>query len=139
VNNIMLTPRNNGSPLDKNVHWDSGLLIDYDYSFLYANAAAKLMEIHLRDAKEHQHEPTVSPDIIPPDVQLTDNANELLLHRTVSIYRLSTDHIIDNGITGNIPIHVHPTFDSRRCKNRAFGEARSGVILLGSSLHLHHV
>lgn len=75
------------------------------------------MEIRLRDAKEHQHEPTVSPNIIPPDVQLT---NELLLHRTVSIYILSTDHIIDNGITGNIPIHVHPTFDSRRYKNRAF-------------------
>jgi len=80
----MLVPQgNSGSPHDKNVHWDRGLLIDYDYAFLCAEAAKKLKENSLRMAKEHQNNPAASLGIMSRGV---NDPNELLLHRTVSIY-----------------------------------------------------
>jgi len=83
----MLVPQgNSGSPHDKNVHWDRGLLIDYDYAFLCAEAAKKLKENSLRMAKEHQNNPAASLGIMSREAQGVNDPNELLLHRTVSIY-----------------------------------------------------
>ena len=80
----MLVPQgNSGSPHDEDVHWDRGLLIDFDYTFLYAEAAKKLKENSLRMAKEHQNNPAASLGIMSRGV---NDPNELLLHRTVSIY-----------------------------------------------------
>ena len=73
--------------LDKTVHWDHGLLIDYNYSFLYANAAKKPREILLPMAEEGRNDLAALIEAIskkgPQDM---DNSNEVLLHRTVSIY-----------------------------------------------------
>ena len=83
----MLVPQgNSGNPLDENVHWDHGLLIDYDYAFLYAEATKKLKELSLRMAKEHQNNPAASLGIMSGEAQGVNDPNELLLHRTVSIY-----------------------------------------------------
>ena len=115
----MLVPQgNSGNPLDENVHWDRGLLIDYDYAFLYAEATKKLKELSLRMAKEHQNNPAASLGIMSGAAQGINNPNELLLHHTV--ISTSKGPIINNRTTGNIPIHVHPTFDCGARKNTAF-------------------
>ena len=76
-----------GIHLDKTVHWDHGLLIDFDYSFLYTNAAKKLGEILLRMAKEGRNDlaPLIEA-ISKTNLQDMDNSNEVLLHHTVSIF-----------------------------------------------------
>ena len=79
MNNIMLVPCDkSGSPPDQNVHWERGLLIDFDYSFLYECAVKKLMEISLHVAKEHKN-----GLVVEEAAQATDND---ILHRTVSIF-----------------------------------------------------
>ena len=85
------------------MHWDHGLLNDYDYSFLYARAVAKLKEIRLCKAKENQHGPMVSNDIIPPDIQPTDNDNELLLHHTISIANQMQIILLTIELQGTFP------------------------------------
>lgn len=92
----MLVPRDNSkSPLDQNVHWDSGFLIDYNYSFLYAGAAKKLMENSLRKAKGHKNGPAVSADTTSEEeAQAIGNANVLLLHHTVGTYIHNEDTLI---------------------------------------------
>ena len=83
----MLVPQgHSGNPLDENVHWDRGLLIDYDYAFLYAEATKKLKEHSLHMAKEHQYNPAASLGIMSGEAQGVNNPNELLLHHTISIY-----------------------------------------------------
>jgi hypothetical protein len=83
----MLVPQCNcRSSLDENVHWDRGLLIDYDYAFLCAEAAKKLKEISLCMAKKHQNNPAASLGIMLGEAQGVNNPNELLLHCTISIY-----------------------------------------------------
>jgi len=82
----MLVPQGNSrSPHDENVHWDHGLLIDYDYAFLYAEAAKKLKKNSLCMAKEHQNDPAASLGITSREAQDVNDPNELLLHCTVSI------------------------------------------------------
>jgi hypothetical protein len=87
----MLIPHgDSGTSLDKNVHWDHGLLIDYDYSFLYAQAVKKLREIALRMAKEGRNDLAALLEITEQDTQAMDDSNKILLHRTVSIiYEMS--------------------------------------------------
>jgi hypothetical protein len=113
---------NSGTRPDENVHWDHGLLIDYDYSFLYART---VKEIALRLAKEGRDDLAALVEIITEkDPQGMDIDNEVLLHRTVSIiYKISEGRVINNKTAGNTPIHVYPTFDRRACKNRAFRKA----------------
>ena len=83
---MLVSQGNSGNPLDKNVHWDCGLLIDYDYTFLYAKATKKLKDLSFCTAKEHQNNPAASLGIMSGEAQGVNNPNELLLHRTVSIY-----------------------------------------------------
>jgi len=84
---MIISCDDSGTHLDKTVHWDHGLLIDYDYSFLYANAAKKLREILLPMAEEGRNDLAALIEAIskkgPQDM---DNSNKVLLHRTVSIY-----------------------------------------------------
>jgi hypothetical protein len=85
---MIISCDNSGIHLDKTVHWDHGLLIDYDYSFLYANAAKKLREILLLPlAKAGQNGLAALIEAISKNgTQDMDNSNEVLLHHTVSIY-----------------------------------------------------
>jgi hypothetical protein len=75
----MLCPCGEGrSPPNQNMHWDHGLLINYDYLFLYAKAMKPLREISLRNAEEHENDLPVE--------ETAQADNDWLLHHTVSIF-----------------------------------------------------
>ena len=82
---MIITCGENGTLLDENTHWDHGLLIDYDYSFLYPKVEKKLKEIALRMAKDGRND-LLALLVREKDTWCEDNINEVLLHRTVSIY-----------------------------------------------------
>jgi len=83
---MIISCDNSKTHLDKTVHWDHGLLIDYNYSFLYVNTAKKLREILLPMAKEGQNGLAALIEAISKKcTQDMDNSNKVLLHCTVSI------------------------------------------------------
>ena len=84
---MIISCDNSGTHLDKTVHWDHRLLINYNYSFLYANTAKKLREILLPLAKVGRNGLAALIEAISKNgTQDMDNSNEVLLHRTGSIY-----------------------------------------------------